>query len=103
MQWNPRRWFVAFRCLSLQPVFPFDQPIVVREPETNPADAYLVTSDEGKVFLSWTAERSDGQGRNLFIAKVTGDGQQVTEIRQANQKSISGHGGENLAKFDVPF
>ncbi len=54
--------------LSLQPVFPFDEPIVVGEPETNPADAYLVTSDAGKVFLSWTAERSDGQGRNLFIA-----------------------------------
>ena len=87
--------------LSLQPVFPFDEPIVVGEPETNPADAYLVTSDEGTVFLSWTAERSDGQGRNLFIAKVTRDGQQLTEIRQANQKSISGHGGENLAKFAV--
>jgi len=25
--------------LSLQPVFPFDEPIVVGEPETNPADA----------------------------------------------------------------
>ena len=87
--------------LSLQPVFPFDEPIVVGEPETNPADAYLVTSDEGTVFLSWTAERSDGQGRNLFIAKVTRDGQQLTEIRQANQKSISGHGGENLAKCAV--
>ena len=87
--------------LSPQAVFPFEEPILVGDPEANPADAYLVTSDEGKVFLSWTAERSDGQGRNLFIAKVTRDGQQLTEIRQANQKSISGHGGENLAKFAV--
>ncbi len=27
--------------LSPQAVFPFDEPIVVGDPETNPADAYL--------------------------------------------------------------
>ncbi len=87
--------------LSPQAVFPFDEPIVVGDPEANPADAYLVTSDEGKVFLSWTAERSDGKGRNVIIATVASDGQQLTEIRQMNQEPISGHGGENLAKFAV--
>ena len=85
----------------LQPVFPFNEPIVVGDPEANPADAYLVTSDEGKVFLSWTAERSDGKGRNVLIASVTSNGQQLSEIRQMNEEPISGHGGENLAKFAV--
>ena len=79
--------------LSLQPVFPFSEPIVVGDPETNPADAYLVTSDTGKVFVSWTAERSDGQGRNVLIASVSRD-EQLAEIRQMNQEPISGHGSE---------
>ncbi len=86
--------------LSPEAVFPFNQPVVVGDPETNPADAYLVTSDTGKVFVSWTAERSDGQGRNVLIASVSRD-EQLAEIRQMNQEPISGHGGENLAKFAV--
>ena len=87
--------------LSPQAVFPFNEAITVGDPQKSPADAYLATSDTGKVFVSWTEEVPDGQGRNVFIATVTSNGQQLTEIRQMNQQPISGHGGENLAKFAV--
>jgi hypothetical protein len=86
--------------LSVQPIFPFNQSIIVGDPEGRPADPYLTTSGSGKVFVSWT-EDNPVDGRNLFIATVASDGQQVSGIRQANQEPVAGHGGENLAKFAV--
>ena len=85
---------------SPQAGFSFDESITVGDPLGNPADPYLATSDEGQVFVSWTEDVSDGQGRNAFIAKVTNDGQQLAEIRQANQEPTSAT-NENLFKFAI--
>ncbi|MFB3108861.1 MAG: hypothetical protein ACE1ZE_05760, partial [Candidatus Binatia bacterium] len=85
---------------SLQAVFLFDEAITVGDPQGNPADPYLATSDEGQVFVSWTEDVPDGKGRNVFIAKVINGGQQVAEIRQANQEPTSAT-MENLFKFAI--
>lgn len=85
---------------SPQAVFPFDESITLGDSQGNPADPYLATSDEGQVFVSWTEDVSDGKGRNVFIAKVTNGGQQVAEIRQANQEPTSAT-MENLFKFAI--
>ena len=87
--------------LSPRSALPFSEPLAVGDPQNNPADAYLVTSDTGRIFVSWTEQVPDGQGRNVFIGTVASEGQQLSEIRQMNQQPISGHGGENLAKFAV--
>jgi hypothetical protein len=86
--------------VSVQPIFPFSESIIVSDPEGRGADSYLTTSDSGKVFMSWT-EDNPVEGRNLFIATVASGGQQVSEIRQVNHGPVAGHGGENLAKFAV--
>ena len=86
--------------LSVQTVFPYNESIIVGDPEGRPADPYLTRSDSGKVFMSWT-EDNPVDGRNLFVATVASGGQQVSEIRQVNHDPVAGHGGENLAKFAV--
>ena len=47
---------------SPQAVFPFDESITVGDPQGNPADPYLATSDEGQVFVSWTGRRLGWEG-----------------------------------------
>ena len=82
----------------------FNEPILVGDLEDNAADAFLQTSPEGEVLLSWT-ETDPGEeshnNRNAFVARVTRDGQQLGEPRQMNNHPISGNGGENLAKFTI--
>ena len=84
---------------SMLQTIAFNEAILVGNPQGHPADPFLATSGAGEVFVSWTEESSGEEGRDGFIAKVKGGGQQLAEIRQMNQEPISGHGGENLAKF----
>ena len=82
----------------------FNEPILVGDLEDNASDAYLQTSPEGEVFLSWTEIDPEAEGHNngnAFIARVSLDTQQLGEPRQMNSHPISGNGGENLAKFTM--
>ena len=56
---------------SLEPVFPFQASITVGNSQSHPADPYLVTSESGKVFMSWTEANMDGRNRDAFVATVT--------------------------------
>ena len=84
---------------SIEPVFPFQASITVGNSQNHPADPYLVTSETGQVFMSWTETNGDGRNRDVFVATVTSDGQQIADIRQMNKEPVASHGGENLAKF----
>ena len=75
---------------SLQPVLSFSESIMVGNPEDNPTGPYLLTSKTNKVLVSWTEENRDGDGRHVFLASVTNDGQQLNELRQmSHEPSLS--------------
>ena len=59
---------------SLEPDLSSQEPITVGNPEGNPSGPYLVTSKTHEVFMSWTEENRDGEGRHVFMAPVTNDG-----------------------------
>jgi hypothetical protein len=62
----------------------FNEPILVGDLEDNAADAYLQTSPEGEVFLSWTDRDPEAEGHNngnAFVARVNPDGQQLDDTR----------------------
>ena len=84
---------------SLEPDLSSQEPITVGNPEGNPSGPYLVTSKTHEVFMSWTEENRDGEGRHVFMAPVTNDGQQLGEIRRMNQEPSGSRGGEHKAKF----
>ncbi len=73
--------------------------ISVGNPEGNPSGPYLVTSRAHEVFMSWTEEDRDGEGRNVLMAPVVNEGQQLGEIRQMNHEPSGSRGGEHKAKF----
>ncbi len=73
---------------SLQPVLSFQEPIMVGNPEDHPAGPYLLTSKSNKVLVSWVEENPDGVGGSVFLAHVTHDGQQLTDIRKMNHEPI---------------
>lgn len=81
----------------------FTEPVTIGDPEKNPSDPYMRTSPSGKVFLSWTEEVENEEGRNVLVAALAGTGRVLDEPRQMNNQpgEISAHGGENLAKFTV--
>jgi len=81
----------------------FTEPVTIGIPENNPSDPYLRTGPTGKVFLSWTEEVENEEGRNVLVATLAGNGRVSDEPRQMNHQpgEISSHGGENLAKFTV--
>jgi len=81
----------------------FTEPVTIGNPEGNPSDPYMRTGANGKVFLSWTEEAENEEGRNVLVATLGGDGRVSGEPRQMNGQpgEISSHGGENLAKFTV--
>ena len=84
---------------SLQPVLSFSESIMVGNPEDNPTGPYLLTSKTNKVLVSWTEENRDGDGRHVFLASVTNDGQQLDELRQMSHEPSLSRGGEHKAKF----
>ncbi len=86
---------------SLQPVLSFQEPIVVGNPEHNPAGPYLLTSKSNKVLVSWVEVNPDGVGGSVFLAQVTHDGQQLTDIRKMNHEPIRPRGGEHKSKFTL--
>jgi len=86
---------------SLQPVLSFQEPIVVGNPEHNPAGPYLLTSKSNKVFVSWVEENPDGIGGSVFLAHVTHDGQRVSDLRTMNHEPIRPRGGEHKSKFTL--
>ncbi len=82
----------------------FNEPVIVGDLEDNASDAYLQTSPEGEVFLSWTEIDPEAEGHNngnAFVARVNPGDQQLGEPRKMNSHPISGNGGENLAKFTM--
>ena len=81
----------------------FSEPVEIGNPADNPSDPYMRTGANGKVFLSWTEEAENEEGRNLLVATLASDGSVSGEPRQMNDQpgEISSHGGENLGKFTV--
>ncbi len=86
---------------SLPTTLSFQESILVGNPEANPAGPYLLTSKSNKVFVSWVEEKLDGDGGNVFLAHVTQEGQQLSEIRQMNHEPIRPRGGEHKSKFTL--
>jgi hypothetical protein len=84
-------------------VLSFTEPVTIGNPEDNPSDPYMRTGPNGKVFLSWSEEAENEEGRNVFVATLSGEGRVSGQPRQMNDQpgEISSHGGENLAKFTV--
>lgn len=85
----------------LEPGLALQEPITVGNPEANPSGPYLGTSGTNQVFVSWTEENLDGEGRNVFIAPVADDGQRLGEIRKMNREPSGSRGGEHKAKFTL--
>ena len=82
----------------------FGDSILVGDPELHPGDPYLKVAPDGKVFVSWSQDNPQASGHNtrdLFVSAVKAGGQELGEPRRANDRPISSHGGENLAKFTV--
>ena len=86
---------------SLEPGLSLPESITVGNPEANPSGPYLGTSTTNQVFVSWTEENLDGEGRNVLIAPVADDGQRLGEIRQMNREPSGSRGGEHKAKFTL--
>jgi len=74
---------------------------MVGNPEDHPVGPYLLTSKSNKVFVSWAEENPDGVGGNVFLAHVTHDGQQLSDIRKMNHEPIRPRGGEHKSKFTL--
>ncbi len=89
--------------LTVSPALSFIEPVTVGNPEDNPSDPYLRTGANGKVFLSWSEQAENVEGRNVFVANLASDGRVSGQPRQMNDQpgEISSHGGENLAKFTI--
>ncbi len=84
-------------------VVSFTESVEVGNPQDNPSDPYLKTGARGKVFLSWTEQAENKEGRNAFVATLASDGRVSGKPRRMNDQpgEISSHGGENLAKFTI--
>ena len=74
---------------------------MVGNPEGHPVGPYLLTSKSNKVFVSWAEVNPDGVGGNVFLAHVTHDGQQLSDIRKMNHEPIRPRGGEHKSKFTL--
>ncbi len=83
----------------LEPGLSLPEFVTVGNPEANPSGPYLVTSGTNEVFVSWTEENLDGDGRNVVMAPVIDGGQRLGEIRQMNREPSGSRGGEHKAKF----
>ena len=81
------------------------EAVTVGNSERNPADPYLKLAPSGEILASWTEQEpgNEDDGRNFFIAAVSQDGSGMGRPRQINAEpgELSGHGGENLAKFTL--
>ena len=113
-----KRWFVILAGIGLvlsgcgtgngnappdTPATFFDEPISLQDPQSNPADPHLETSDNGKVFLSWTEHASNPDGysnRDVFVAELTSNGKQLGERRQANDRPVNAR-YENRPRFTI--
>ncbi len=82
----------------------FRDSILIGDPELNPGDPYLRVSQDKEVFVSWSQDNPQAEGHNtrdLFVSAVKAGGQELGDPRRANDRPISSHGGENLAKFTI--
>ena len=76
-------------------VVSFTESVEVGNPQDNPSDPYLKTGARGKVFLSWTEQAENKEGRNAFVATLASDGRVSGKPRRMNDRpgKISSHGG----------
>ena len=82
----------------------FRDALTVGDLERNPQDPYLKVAPSGEIYFSWTEQEPGKDGdRNFLISTLDHTGALASAVRQINDQpgELSGHGGENLAKFTV--
>jgi hypothetical protein len=83
------------------PVLSFNETISVGDPEANSADQYLKVAPDGTVFLSWTEDAQETEGRDALITAVNTEG--LGEAQRMNDQpgQVQEYGGDNRTKFTI--
>ena len=81
------------------PVLSFNESIPVGDPEGHPADQYLKVTPDGTVFLSWTEDPQEAEGRDVFIATVNPEGLGEPQRMNDQPGQVQSYGGDNRVKF----
>lgn len=82
-------------------VLSLNESILVGDLKANPADPYLNVAPDGTIFLSWTEDSKDAEGRDAFIASASRKG--LGKSRRMNDRpgQVHQYGGDNRTKFTV--
>ena len=85
--------------VSGAPVLSFNESIPVGDPAGHPADQYLKVTPDGTVFLSWTEDPQEAEGRDVLIATVNPEGLGEPQRMNDQPGQVQSYGGDNRVKF----